>query len=101
MPPKRKATAEKVKTDKAAEEDAISLEQSRAEQEAREAEKAVAAEKVRALQAEHITQDAKRLCTVDIATPFRNLQDALDRLLPFHVRKHQWGGAFMCISLLV
>jgi hypothetical protein len=32
------------------------------------------------------TQDAKRLCTVDITTPFRNLQDAVERLLPFHVR---------------
>jgi hypothetical protein len=44
-------------------------------------------------QLELLNEDAKRLCTVDIHTPFRSLQDALDRLLPFHVSMlalHAW-----------
>eukprot|EP00983_Pelagomonas_calceolata_P018635 584417-Pelagomonas_calceolata.AAC.3 len=77
MPPRRKTA------DKSREEEALAqLHQQQFL--AEEAERAALDEKARALQAEHITQDAKRLCTVDITTPFRNLQDALDRLLPFH-----------------
>lgn len=36
-------------------------------------------------QLELLNEDAKRLCNVDISAPFKNMQDALDRLLPFHV----------------
>lgn len=32
------------------------------------------------------SQDAKRLHMTDINTPFSSLQNAIDRLLPFHVR---------------
>ncbi len=37
-------------------------------------------------QQEYISEDVWRCCNPDIQTPFRNLQDALDRLLPYHVR---------------
>ncbi|KAL6746888.1 hypothetical protein V8C86DRAFT_3203826 [Haematococcus lacustris] len=36
-------------------------------------------------QVEMFNEDAKRLCTLDIVTPFRHLQDAVDRLIPFHL----------------
>jgi hypothetical protein len=36
-------------------------------------------------QLELLNEDAKRLCATDIVNPFRHLQDAVDRLLPFHV----------------
>ena len=37
--------------------------------------------------ARFLSDDAKRVCAADITRPFTNLQDAIDRLLPFHVRK--------------
>ena len=37
-------------------------------------------------QQEYISDDVYRCCNPDIHAPFRNLQDALDRLLPYHVR---------------
>eukprot|EP00197_Chlamydomonas_leiostraca_P010774 CAMPEP_0202874902 /NCGR_PEP_ID=MMETSP1391-20130828/26214_1 /ASSEMBLY_ACC=CAM_ASM_000867 /TAXON_ID=1034604 /ORGANISM="Chlamydomonas leiostraca, Strain SAG 11-49" /LENGTH=206 /DNA_ID=CAMNT_0049556447 /DNA_START=107 /DNA_END=724 /DNA_ORIENTATION=+ len=36
-------------------------------------------------QVEELYEDAKRLCTSDITAPFKNLQDAVERLLPYHV----------------
>ncbi len=40
-------------------------------------------------QLELLNEDAKKLCATDIRTPFRSLQDAVDRLLPFHVSAAQ------------
>ena len=40
-------------------------------------------------QQEYISEDVWRCCNPDIQTPFRNLQDALDRLLPYHVGRLQ------------
>lgn len=36
-------------------------------------------------QHEYISEDIYRCCNPDVNAPFRNLQDALDRLLPYHV----------------
>ena len=36
--------------------------------------------------ARFLSDDAKRVCAADVTKPFSNVQDALDRLLPFHVR---------------
>ena len=35
--------------------------------------------------ARFLSDDAKQLCAADFTRPFANLQDAIDRLLPFHV----------------
>ena len=102
MPPKRKSSAsERLKAEKEKEEEA-QQEQHRVEEEAKraaeqrekEAEQEILRaaaiareEQARALQGAHIMRDAKGLCSVDVTTPFRNMQDALDRLLPFHVRE--------------
>ncbi|CAL5219160.1 g942 [Coccomyxa viridis] len=43
-------------------------------------------------QQEYISEDVWRCCNPDIQTPFRNLQDALDRLLPYHVFHTEDGG---------
>ena len=37
-------------------------------------------------QLEMLAEDSKRACTADVSRPFTHLQDAVDRLLPFHVR---------------
>lgn len=37
-------------------------------------------------QLELLSEDCKRACTTDLNRPFTTLQDAVDRLLPFHVR---------------
>jgi chloramphenicol 3-O-phosphotransferase len=36
--------------------------------------------------ARFLSDDAKQVCAADVTRPFANLQDAIDRLLPFHVR---------------
>lgn len=38
---------------------------------------------------EYIADDAKRLANLNVHAPFSGMQDAIDRLLPFHVSKHQ------------
>lgn len=46
-------------------------------------------------QAEELQKDARLLCALDNTTPFANLQDAVMRLLPFHVsicNIHQLAG---------
>ncbi len=37
-------------------------------------------------QLDMLADDCKRICTTDLSHPFKNLQDAVDRLLPYHVR---------------
>eukprot|EP00798_Chlamydomonas_sp_ICE-L_P026072 gene26072-11775_t len=36
-------------------------------------------------QLEALARDAKKVCATDLSMPFSSLQDALDRLIPFHV----------------
>ena len=36
-------------------------------------------------QSDYITEDMHKVCCPDVQTPFRNVEDALDRLLPYHV----------------
>lgn len=44
-------------------------------------------------QAEEIQKDVRHLTQLDTNTPFQNVQDAVVRLLPFHVSSH-------CVSVL-
>jgi hypothetical protein len=44
--------------------------------------------------AETAEQDCKKICNPDLNKPFTNLEDAIDRLLPYHVR------FFLFLSLL-
>ena len=37
-------------------------------------------------QSDYITEDMHKVCCPDVQTPFRNVEDALERLLPYHVR---------------
>jgi hypothetical protein len=39
-------------------------------------------------QADEFNKDVRLLCALEHTTPFANLQDAVMRLLPFHVRMH-------------
>ncbi|GMH33363.1 hypothetical protein BSKO_01197 [Bryopsis sp. KO-2023] len=48
--------------------------------------------KPRKRQAEHLLQDCKRLCSVDIESPFTDLHDTIHRLLPFHLFHSEEGG---------
>lgn len=41
---------------------------------------------------EFLADDAKRICSVNIQEPFTNLQDAVDRLFPFHVSGGRYRG---------
>lgn len=36
-----------------------------------------------------IAEDCKRICTTNLSRPFATLQDAIDQLLPFHVRSKE------------
>lgn len=38
-------------------------------------------------QLELLAEDVKFVCAPDVQKPFSNLQDAVDRLIPFHVRE--------------
>lgn len=46
---------------------------------------AAAAARVRSPEVEMALQDAMRVCNPDIKTPFQSLEDAVNRLLPYHV----------------
>ena len=37
-------------------------------------------------QSDYITEDMHKVCCPDVQTPFKNVEDALERLLPYHVR---------------
>jgi hypothetical protein len=45
-------------------------------------------EYVQKKQGEELQKDVRLLCALDNTVPFANLQDAVMRLLPFHVRMH-------------
>uniref|UniRef100_A0A0E0FC09 GLTSCR protein conserved domain-containing protein n=1 Tax=Oryza meridionalis TaxID=40149 RepID=A0A0E0FC09_9ORYZ len=46
---------------------------------------AAAAARVRSPEVEMALQDAMRVCNPDIKTPFQSIEDAVNRLLPYHV----------------
>eukprot|EP00891_Asterochloris_glomerata_P000444 jgi/Astpho2/444/Aster-x0020 len=47
-------------------------------------------------QSDYITEDMHKVCCPDVQTPFRNVEDALERLLPYHAlmaASNQHGSA--------
>ncbi|KAL5225139.1 hypothetical protein ABZP36_011778 [Zizania latifolia] len=59
--------------------------QSQASPQQQQQQKQAAAARVRSPEVEMALQDAMRVCNPDIKTPFQSLEDAVNRLLPYHV----------------
>uniref|UniRef100_A0A0E0BSI5 GLTSCR protein conserved domain-containing protein n=1 Tax=Oryza glumipatula TaxID=40148 RepID=A0A0E0BSI5_9ORYZ len=62
-----------------------SPQQQQQQQQQQAAAMAAAAARVRSPEVEMALQDAMRVCNPDIKTPFQSIEDAVNRLLPYHV----------------
>ena len=49
-------------------------------------------------QQEYIQEDVWRCCNPDINRPFSSFQDAVDRLLPYHVLSHSTMHTLQCLT---